>query len=130
MPVFERSEIKVWQRRERGKQLSIWLGWLVGTALFVYCWQFISDSTMWIFVWDSPRVAADIGSRMVPPAWSYMNKLWVPLWDTINIATLGTVIAIFLAVLIGGITFTGSLIACGKLAEVPWRIESRSMLRG
>ena len=98
MSVSEHAEIKVWQRRERGKQLSIWLGWLAGTALFVYCWQLISASTTWIFVWDSPRVAADIGSRMVPPAWSYMNKLWVPLWDTINIATLGTIIALFLAV--------------------------------
>ena len=98
MPVTERSEIKVWQRREPSKQLTIWLGWLVGTALFVYCWQFISDSTMWIFFWDSPRVAADIGSRMVPSAWSYMSKLWMPLWDTINIATLGTIIALFLAV--------------------------------
>jgi phosphonate transport system permease protein len=98
MPVSERAEIKVWQRRERGKQLSIWLGWLAGTALFVYCWQFISETTNWDFVWDSPRVAGDIGSRMVPPAWSYMNKLWVPLWDTINIATLGTIIALFLAV--------------------------------
>ena len=36
-----------------------------------------------------------------------------------------SVVAIFLAVLIGGVTFTGSLIACGKLAEVPWRIKSR-----
>ena len=36
-----------------------------------------------------------------------------------------SVVAIFLAVLIGGVTFTGSLIACGKLAEIPWRIESR-----
>ena len=36
-----------------------------------------------------------------------------------------SVVAIYLAVLIGGVTFTGSLIACGKLAEVPWLIESR-----
>lgn len=36
-----------------------------------------------------------------------------------------SVVAIYLAVLIGGITFTGSLVACGKLAELPWRIESR-----
>jgi phosphonate transport system permease protein len=98
MPVSERADIKVWQRRETSKQLTIWLGWLTGTAIFVYCWQFISGTTNWDFVWDSPRIAGDIGSRMVPPAWSYMNKLWVPLWDTINIATLGTIIALFLAV--------------------------------
>ena len=35
---------------------------------------------------------------MVPPDWRYINKLWRPIWDTINIATLGTVIAIVLAV--------------------------------
>jgi len=35
---------------------------------------------------------------MVPPKWSYMDTLWAPIWDTINIATLGTVIAIIIAV--------------------------------
>jgi phosphonate transport system permease protein len=89
---------RVWQRRARGPQFAIWLGWLLGTALFVTCWQAISEKTTWAFVWDSPRVAADIGSRMVPPRWEYMEKLWQPLWDTINIATLGTLFAIVLAV--------------------------------
>jgi phosphonate transport system permease protein len=35
---------------------------------------------------------------MVPPRWSYAGRLWRPLWDTINIATLGTLLAIALAV--------------------------------
>jgi len=39
-----------------------------------------------------------MASRMVPPKWSYMEVLWAPIWDTINIATLGTVIAIIIAV--------------------------------
>ena len=39
-----------------------------------------------------------MASRMVPPKWSYMEKLWMPVWDTINIATLGTAMAIILAV--------------------------------
>jgi len=34
---------------------------------------------------------------MVPPNWSYMHELWRPLWDTINIATLGTVMAVIIA---------------------------------
>ncbi len=34
-------------------------------------------------------------------------------------------VATIAAVLIGGVTFTGSMIAGGKLAEIPWRIESR-----
>ena len=45
-----------------------------------------------------PRQMADIGTRMVPPDWSYMPKLWRPVWDTLNIATIGTAIAMCLAV--------------------------------
>ncbi len=92
------SGTRVWQRRERGRQLAIWAGWLLGTAIFVYCWQLISDKTIWIFVMDAPQQAADLAERMVPPKWSYMNKLWLPIWDTINIATLGTALAIVMAV--------------------------------
>jgi phosphonate transport system permease protein len=98
MPVVERAGLKVWQRRERTKQLAIWFGWLAGTALFVYCWQVVSDATTWAFFWDAPRIAGDIGGRMVPPRWSYIPRIWKPLWDTINIATVGTAIALVLAV--------------------------------
>jgi phosphonate transport system permease protein len=51
-----------------------------------------------MFVLDAPEQAVDMASRMVPPRWSYMSNLWVPIWDTLNIATLGTVIAVLLAV--------------------------------
>ncbi|MGH7186309.1 MAG: phosphonate ABC transporter, permease protein PhnE [Pseudomonadota bacterium] len=98
MPVAERAGTKVWQRRERRKQLAIWFGWLCGVALFIACWQVVSEATTWAFVWDAPRIAGDIGGRMVPPRWSYIERIWQPLWDTINIATLGTAIAIVLAV--------------------------------
>ena len=98
MPVVTRAEARTWQRRERGRQLAIWAGWLAGTALFVYCWQLISATTMWPFVWDSPRVAADITSRMLPPRWAYIDKILLPIWDTLNIATLGTALAIVMAV--------------------------------
>lgn len=98
MPVSEQSGTRIWQRRERGKQLAIWGGWLIGTATFVYCWQLISEKTIWMFVLDAPQQAADLAARMVPPKWSYMESLWVPIWDTLNIATLGTVLAIIIAV--------------------------------
>ena len=89
---------KGWQRRTTPVQLAVWFGWLLGVALFVWCWQTISAATTWFFVTDSPRVIADIGGRMFPPAWSYLDKLWQPMWDTINIATLGTLMAMFMAV--------------------------------
>jgi len=98
MPVRTAGGVQEWRRRARGRQLVIWLGWLAGTALFVYCGRVVSDRTMWVFVWDAPRQGADLVARMVPPRWGYLGQLWWPLWDTINIATLGTLLAIALAV--------------------------------
>jgi phosphonate transport system permease protein len=88
----------VWRRRTPRAQLAIWAGWLALVALFVWCWQLMTERTIWAFVWDAPRQAADIGSRMMPPRWSYMNELWWPLWDTMNMATLGTLLGVILAV--------------------------------
>jgi phosphonate transport system permease protein len=89
---------RIWRRRSPGRQWAIRAGWLLGAAGFLLCWRFISERTMWIFVLDAPRQAADLATRMVPPDWGYLPKLWKPLWDTMNIATLGTVLAVILAV--------------------------------
>ncbi|MCY4006846.1 MAG: phosphonate ABC transporter, permease protein PhnE [Rhodobacteraceae bacterium] len=98
MPVFEKGESKVWQRRTRTQSLFHWAMWLTGTAVFVYCWERISEATTWFFVWDAPRISADIWTRATPPRWEYVSQLGGPIWDTLNIATLGTIIAICLAV--------------------------------
>jgi len=98
MPTREQAGQKTWRLRSTRKQLAVWFGWLLGVAIFVYCWRLISDKTIWFFVADAPKQAADMASRMVPPKWSYMDTLWAPVWDTINIATLGTIIAIVIAV--------------------------------
>jgi len=98
MVVTTKDGRKVWQRRDRNAQLRNWALWLVGTAIFAWSWQAISASTTWLFFWDAPRIAADIGSRAVPPRWGYITTLWEPLWDTLNIATLGTILALMMAV--------------------------------
>ena len=54
--------------------------------------------TTWALRVDAPQQGADLLARMMPPRWSYLGQLWRPLWDTINIATLGTALAIVLAV--------------------------------
>lgn len=87
-----------WARRTKEQSLVRWFGWLIGVAAFVWCWNQISEVTTWFFVWDAPRIASDILSRATPPRWSYIDQLWRPIWDTLNIATLGTIIALFLAV--------------------------------
>ncbi len=87
-----------WQYRTPRKRLFLWAGWLCFVALCVYCWQVMTQDTIWYFVTDAPKQAADLGARMMPPKWSYMDKLWIPLWDTLNIATLGTLIGVILAI--------------------------------
>jgi phosphonate transport system permease protein len=98
MPLIETSDGPDWRRRTTKKEFMVWFGWLVGTAIVVYAWTLISEKTIWFFVEDAGRQAIDIGTRMMPPKFSYMEKLWWPVWDTINIATLGTVIALIIAI--------------------------------
>lgn len=88
----------VWRRRSTRGQLALWAGWLGLVALFAWCWQLMTARTMWIFVRDAPEAAADLLGRALPPRWSYLDQLWQPLIDTINIATLGTLLGIVMAV--------------------------------
>ena len=99
MPVIANGDgAKVWTRRTTAADLTAWFGWFAGVALTVLCFQFISDQTIWAFVWDAPRQAADLLDRAFPPRWAYVHQLWRAMWDTINIATLGTVLAIAIGV--------------------------------
>jgi len=97
MTIAPVTEPKVWQRRDRKLQLAIWAAWLAPPrCLFIVSTHFRED--IWAFVLDAPEQAADLGARMVPPDWKYIHMLWRPLWDTLNIATIGTLISIVLAV--------------------------------
>ncbi len=98
MPLIETANGPVWKRRSNLHQWLIWAGWLIGLSIALHAWNLISEKTIWMFVWDSPRQMGDIVTRMVPPSWSYMNNLWRPVWDTLSIATIGTAFAMFLAV--------------------------------
>ena len=96
--VIKKQDELVWKKRTTREQWINWFYWLIGISIVLFAWKIISDKTVWFFVQDAPRQAADIGSRMVPPKWSYSIELIKPVWDTINIATLGTVIAMIIAV--------------------------------
>jgi phosphonate transport system permease protein len=89
---------QVWTHRTPRARLFFWAGWAALVALFVLCWRLMTENTIWAFVWDAPRQAADIGSRMMPPRLSYLPELMEPLWDTLNIATLGTIGGVIMAV--------------------------------
>jgi phosphonate transport system permease protein len=98
MPVVRADDgAPVWRRTTPWQDLARWAGWLFLVMLFVFCWQVMTQDTIWAFFWDAPTQAADIGSRMMPPRWAYIGALWWPLWDTLNIATLGTLLGIVIA---------------------------------
>ena len=98
MPIVTLNGELVWKRRTTTTQLRNWAAWLIGIAIISFAWHLISEKTVWFFVQDAPRQAADMGARMVPPKWSYMSQLWKPAWDTINIASIGTIIAMVIAI--------------------------------
>ena len=87
-----------WAVRTPRTRLLSWFGWLALVALTVFCWQQMTRDTIWSFVADAPTQASDIGGRMLPPRWSYLSVLWRPLWDTLNMATLGTALGVVMAV--------------------------------
>jgi phosphonate transport system permease protein len=92
------SEAPVWHHRTPLGRLALYAGWFGLIVLFVWCWNIMTERTMWVFVYDAPNAASDLMRRAWPPRWEYMDRLWKPLWDTINIATLGTLLGIALAV--------------------------------
>jgi len=87
-----------WRRRTPRQDLLVFAGWVLALAFVSWTFQVMTQDTIWSFVADAPRQAADIGSRMMPPAWGFLNQLWWPLWETLNIATLGTLLGLLMAV--------------------------------
>jgi phosphonate transport system permease protein len=97
MPVYERNGVKTWKPHTALRNAVVFTTWVAVGALVVWCWQLISEQTTWMFVQDAPRQAGDLFDRMIPPRWGYTAELLRPLWDTVNIATIGTGLAIVLA---------------------------------
>ena len=97
MPLVNEGEQLSWRKRSSTANTLVWMGWLIGLAVVVVCLQKIADQTEWFFVLDAPAQGADMADRMIPPEWGYISDLLRPMWDTITIATLGTAVAVILA---------------------------------
>jgi phosphonate transport system permease protein len=97
MTAITRRE-STWTHRSAGARLATWSAWLALIALAVFAWNAMTRETIWSFVLDAPTQAADIGDRMWPPRWSYVSHLWRPLRDTLDMATLGTLLGVVIAV--------------------------------
>ncbi|MEN9774405.1 MAG: phosphonate transporter, permease protein PhnE [Pseudomonadota bacterium] len=86
---------EIWERRTPRESLIQWL-WMAGTA-FAAIWAMSSLDIEWSFLTDAHEQAADIARRMWPPRWSYLPEIIQPLIQTVHIATLGTMVAVVLA---------------------------------
>lgn len=99
MPVSDTHDgQKIWRKSRPRTELLQWLFWLALVAFFMFCWQVMTKDTIWAFVYDAPRQGGDLIARALPPRLSYVAELLVPLWDTLNMATLGTLAGTVLAV--------------------------------
>jgi phosphonate transport system permease protein len=78
--------------RERFQRFLIFAGILLAIA-----WATDRIQIVWPWLYDAPQQMGDLIGRMVPPDFSNIgNILWV-LLETVNIATISTVICVFLS---------------------------------
>jgi phosphonate transport system permease protein len=85
----------LWQRHTRRESLRR-LAVELAIAMAVV-WAGAGLDIYWPFLLDAPASVVDLGQRMVPPHWSYAPKVIPAMIETVNIATLGTILAVFLA---------------------------------
>jgi phosphonate transport system permease protein len=89
-----------WQRytaRERLARFSVFLAFAIAFSYSVRTVQVIPE-----FLWDAPTQIVDLFARMWPMDFSYYREgIHAALMETLHIATLGTLLAIVLAIPVG-----------------------------
>jgi phosphonate transport system permease protein len=88
-------EPRRWERFTRRARLARLIGRVLIALALV--WAARGMGVRWEWVADSPAQLGDLFGRMLPPDWSFAGALVQPLLQTVNIATLGTAVAIVLA---------------------------------
>jgi phosphonate transport system permease protein len=89
--------LREWQRHTPGEAIGRWLVWLAVVAATL--WAVRSIDIIPEFLADAPEQMADLLIRMWPPdAAHYYPSVHAALIETLHIATLGTILSLFLAV--------------------------------
>jgi phosphonate transport system permease protein len=83
-------------RRYTPLQSAVRLGAQLGLAVLT-AWMLARLGVRWDYVADAPSQVGDLLGRMFPPEWSFAGRLVHPTLQTINIATVGTALAIVLS---------------------------------
>jgi len=90
------AEPRAWRRRGRARRLRDFAIQLF--VVMTVVWAAASLDVHWPFVLDAPAQVLDLSGRMVPPDWTFVDDVVPPMIETINIATLGTILACVLSV--------------------------------
>lgn len=84
-----------WERYTRGERTLRLLGRLAVALILV--WSARGMGVRWAWIADAPAQLGDLFGRMLPPDWAFAGALLHPLLQTVNIATLGTAVAVVMA---------------------------------
>ena len=87
---------RVWERRTSAQRLRQFALQLFGVAALV--WAAMAMDIHWPFVADAPEQIGDLAGRMVPPDWPFFLQIVDPMIETINIATIGTLLGGLLSI--------------------------------
>jgi phosphonate transport system permease protein len=115
---------RAWVRHTPAQRAGRWLGRLGLAVVLVWCAN--GMGVRWEWVADSPAQMGDLFARMVPPDWAFAGDLVGPLLQTVNIATLGTAVAVLMALPVAVLaarntTFNGVTYLLGRLVIVVTR---------
>ena len=110
--------MREWRRFTR-LQIALRLAGRLGAA-GALLWALSGMGIRWEFVADSPAQVRDLFGRMFPPDWGYAGEIVDPLIQTINIATLGTALAVLFSIPIAFLaarntTFNWATYALGRV---------------
>lgn len=85
-----------WQRRSPRETLLRYFVYLASVAVVV--WSVRDVDIFWPWVVDAPVEIADMLGRMIPPNWTNGHLIFDAMIQTINIATLATLLALLIAI--------------------------------
>ena len=95
-PSLQELKAYNWRRFTSGQRLGRFIAYLV--TIIALVWTVRGLDIYWPWVWDSPAQIADLLERMYPPDFRRGGEILRVLLETINIATLATLMSLLFAI--------------------------------
>jgi phosphonate transport system permease protein len=90
------TDYRTWERRTPRQRIVRYVALLLAFVAVAGSWQFLEGN--YSFLATAPREFGDLIERMYPPNVGYSTDILGPLIETINIAVLGTILAVIASV--------------------------------